>query len=147
MLFDENGYIKPYEILTTDIDTFKTTFVFNEHRANIFQSYLELIETLKSFPCSTFHQWLDGSFVSKKPFPNDLDLVNFIDWQVYRKFENRIRDVESTFRWKRLDVYTIPVYPDTDFKKYITIYGKNEKQDLYSTDRLGRPKGIIQLNF
>jgi hypothetical protein len=147
MLFDENGYLKPYKVITTDIDEFKEVFLFNEHRSRIFQSYVELVEAIQNFSCQQFYQWLDGSFVSKKPFPNDLDLVNFIDYQTYRKFESRIRVLESDFRWKRIDAYTIPIYPDTDFKQYITIYGKNEKQELYSSDRLGRPKGFIQLNF
>ena len=147
MLFDEKGYIKPYEVIPTTLEIFRTHFVFNEHREQIFQVYLDFADILKSASDTPFYQWLDGSFVSKKPFPNDLDLVNFVDEQFYRKFESRIRVWEYEFRRKNIDAYTIPVYPDTNFKQYITIYSKNEKRELYSSDRLGNPKGIIQLNF
>jgi hypothetical protein len=147
MLFDNNGHLTPYTVIPTTLDDFKTHFVFNEHRERIFQRYLELLNILQNAPCGHFYQLLDGSFTTKKPFPNDLDLVNFVDWQFYRKFESRIRAWEQEFRWKYIDSYTNPVYPETDFKQYITIYGKNEKLELYGSDRLGKPKGIIQLNF
>ncbi len=147
MLFNEKGYLKPYEIIPTTLETFKTYFVFNEQRERIFQSYLNFLDILQNASSDHFYQWLDGSFVSKKPFPNDLDLINFVDSQFYRKFESRIRAWEYEFRGKNIDAYTIPVYPDTDFKQYITIYSKNEKLELYGNDRLGNPKGIIQLNF
>ena len=147
MLFDDKGYAMPYEIIPTTLEIVKTHFVFNEHRERIFQRYLELLKTFQNAPCGHFYQWLGGSFISKKPSPNDLDLVNFVDWQFYRKFESRIRTWEHEFRWKNLDSYTVPVYPEKDFKQYITIYSKNEKLELYGSDRLGNPKGIIQLNF
>ena len=35
MLFDEKGYLKPYEIIPTTLETFKTYFVFNEQRDTI----------------------------------------------------------------------------------------------------------------
>ena len=92
MLFDEKGYIKPYEVMPTTLETFRTHFVFNEHRERIFQVYLNFLDILQSASDDTpFYQWLDGSFVSEKPFPNDLDLVNFVDREFYRKFESRIR--------------------------------------------------------
>ena len=147
MLFDDNGYLTPYKVIPTTLEIFKNQFVFNEHRERIFHQYLELLTAFRNASSEHFYQWLDGSFVSKKPFPNDLDLVNFVDCQFYRKFESRIRSWEHEFRWKNIDYYTIPVYPETDFKQYITIYSKNEKLELYGSDRLGKPKGIIQLNF
>jgi hypothetical protein len=147
MLFDENGYLTPYNVIKTDIETFKQVFVFNERREEIFENYLALLEIFKGFSNDSFYQWLDGSFASQKNNPNDLDIVNFIDWKIYRKFENRIRELENTFRKKRLDSYTIPIYPNNDFKQYITIYAQQEKIELFGSDRIGRPKGIIQLNF
>lgn len=147
MLFDEKGYIKPYTVIPTTFEIFETYFVFNEHREGIFQEYLKLLTRFKEASDDHFYQWIDGSFVSKKPRPNDLDLANFVDWQFYRKFESKIRAWEYEFREKNIDSYTIPVYPNTDFKQYITIYSKNEKLELYGSDRLGNPKGIIQLNF
>ena len=98
MLFDEKGYLKPYEIIPTTLETFKTYFVFNEQRERIFQSYLNFLDILQNASSDHFYQWLDGSFVSKKPFPNDLDLVNFVDYQFYHKFESRIRAWEYEFR-------------------------------------------------
>lgn len=49
MLFDENGYLTPYDIIITDIETFKQTFVFNERREEIFQNYLALLDIFKGF--------------------------------------------------------------------------------------------------
>jgi hypothetical protein len=147
ILFDENGFITPSSIIELSLEEFGEIFIFTKRREEIFRNYLDFLDNLKKMPIGKFHQWLDGSFVTQKPFPNDLDLVTFVDSNFYLKFENRIRDMELEFRWLRLDAYSVPVYPKTTFKQYITKYAIEEKQALYGFDRSGKPKGFIQLNF
>ena len=36
ILFDENGYLKPYEPIEMTLDDFEQTFVFNAQRKDIF---------------------------------------------------------------------------------------------------------------
>jgi hypothetical protein len=130
-----------------NLEDFENTFVFTNRRAEIFKNYLEFVDILKGLPIGNFFQWLDGSFVTKKPFPNDLDLVTFVDANAFMRFENRLRVLETDCRWNRLDAYSVPVYPETTFKHYITRYAMEEKQELFGSDRLGQPKGFIQINF
>ena len=56
LLFDENGYIKSHKPLEMDLDIFEETFVFNDHRQEVFKQYNEFMEILKSLPIGNFYQ-------------------------------------------------------------------------------------------
>ena len=54
--FDENGFIKPYLSVETDLETFQTLFAFNIHRTRLFDEYVEFIGILKEMPIGRFYQ-------------------------------------------------------------------------------------------
>ena len=58
-------------------------------------------------------QWIDGSFVSDKPNPGDIDVVTFISHTIYESLENQLVEFYSTVALynKGLDAYVCPVYP------------------------------------
>ena len=63
--FDENGLLKPYDIISSDLPTFKDFFVekiaLSQTRKALFESYLRYLETIRSVIPSNFYQWIDGS--------------------------------------------------------------------------------------
>ena len=58
-------------------------------------------------------QWIDGSFVTKKQEPGDIDLVTFIDFSVAEKLGDDLKDFkyplsEIVFG---VDAYLVKIYP------------------------------------
>jgi hypothetical protein len=144
-LFDENGYLTPYEPILVDYETFVKSFVNNEYRALIFREYKDMLEALFTLSKSTFQQWINGSFVTLKPRPKDIDVVTFIDYQVYSEQEELLGEIRR--KYSKVDAYFIKHYPMHHPMRFITDFDRVEWLHLFSTDRRRRPKGFIELNF
>ncbi len=158
--FDKKGYLKPYRIIETDLQTFQQFFVENfelsETRLAIFSNFFDFIQDFKKLICPNFTTWLNGSFVSNKLNPNDLDMVVFIDYNIYESkidlIENNFSNLRTTKKYTFLDVYTIRVYPETHFFYFFYQMDKVYWNDWFSKTRLNdqrkqNNKGFIQLNF
>ena len=52
--FDEHGYVVPYNVVETDLETLEKVFVTNEHRKELFSQYLEYLERLKEMVLGSF---------------------------------------------------------------------------------------------
>ena len=150
--FDEYGYVTPYNVVELEMGTFENVFVTNLHRRMLFNEYLAYSESLKKLDLGNFFQWVDGSFVGRsKDNPDDIDLVNFLDYNVFRSKEKELNALRDTF--PRIDSYKSPVYPDDH--KYYSNFNSERIHWLHFFTRT-RPnrhtkkrfhKGVIQLNF
>jgi len=52
----------------------------NQHRRAIFEEYLALVEALRNLEIGPFFQWINGSCVTQKAHPRDLDVVTFVNF-------------------------------------------------------------------
>jgi hypothetical protein len=147
ILFDNNGYLKSYQPLEIDLDIFEDTFVFNEHRKDIFEQYSEFVEILRGLPVGNFYQWINGSFTTLKPFPKDIDFVSFVDSVFYRKFEQRLINLSKEFKLRSIDAYFKPVFPANHFLSAATRYNEADWKHLYGHDRQHRKKGFIKIKY
>jgi hypothetical protein len=147
ILFDENGYIKSKEPLEMDWDSFEETFVFNDHRRDIFTQYIEFLEILRGMPVGNFYQWVNGSFTTMKPLPKDIDFVSFVDSVFYRRFEKRLQNLSKEFKFRSVDAYFEPVFPANHFMSAATRYNAADWQHLYGRDRQFRKKGFVKIKF
>ena len=147
ILFDENGYLKPYEPIEMTLDDFEQTFVFNAQRKDIFNQYQYFLSLLKRMPIGTFHQWVNGSFISRKAFPNDIDLVSFVDANFYRIFEGKLLDLAQEFKDYRVDAYFEPVFPTNHILSAATRYNTADWKYLYGHDKRSRRKGFVSIKF
>ena len=81
--FDIKGHLVPYERIALSIEEFEEFFVssFSEEstRLEIFQNYLKFIEAFRNEITPNFKQWIDGSYVTNKVNPRDVDFVTLID--------------------------------------------------------------------
>ncbi len=88
MEFDELGFLSPYKLIETDLETFESVFVSNfknsDTRKKVFQNYLSYIHDFKNQISNNFYQWIDGSFVTSKLNPNDIDIVTFLNLKTTR---------------------------------------------------------------
>ncbi len=143
--FDKNGYIEPYDVLIIDFDTFVRYFVINEYRVQIFEQYKNFLNALEELEIGFYHQWINGSFTSKRLRPGDIDVVTFINFKKYDLLENELRNLKKLF--EKVDCYFVKDYPENHKNHNFTKFDKIEWRHLFSTDRKKNSKGFIQINF
>ena len=114
--------------------------------------YTNELSTLLTKP---YHQWIDGSFVSTKATPQDIDLITVVHYQDY---EEQAIEIGSRFSGsKARELYQVDAYIVADYleshRKFV--FAKSDKLywiSLFSKTRVNRAKrqhdkGLIQLNF
>lgn len=145
LTFDQQGYLKPYEPIETDLETFEKTFAISSVRKAIFEQYLAYLSDLQEIIPNEFYQWIDGSFVTKKPLPFDLDVVTFVDIAVYNSNSYKLLSLKN--KYDRLDAYYGLLYPLEHPKSYKNQYLTLHWKEIYRNNRSIHPKGFIQINF
>ena len=158
--FDPDGFLKPYTAVTADLESFEKTFVGgfpgSATRGGIFNAYLDWLGAFKASVCQTgFHQWIDGSFVTRKSNPNDLDIVTFVESGLFvrKKKELHALQGDGLLKSRKLDCYFVEVLP-SDSRRYF-VYQSDKMYWLHQFSYTKRnpktdqrhEKGFIQLNF
>lgn len=150
---DKNGYLLPYTIKEIDIENLERHFVKNfpqsKTRQILFNNYLEYINDFKTQFTAQFTQWIDGSFISKKQNPNDIDFVTFIDTTIFQKNEQKLEKFWSfSLESKGLDAYLVEVYPENENQfESITQTYRTIWKNRFGRDKSGLQKGFIEINF
>lgn len=152
--FDENGFVKPYRPVLTDLTTLEEVFVLefptSTTRRGHFEQYREYNSRLLELLLGGFTQWVDGSFVSRKLNPNDIDVLTFFDHSFYYLNERKIRALKEEFANKaggRVHAHPIRVYPESHPLRHL--YESDRVQWLFdwsrTTIRPRKNKGLIEL--
>lgn len=68
----------PYTLQFGEIGVVSDLFCFNKRRASLWESYVNYTTELRQLVKFGFTQWIDGSFVTFKPIPQDIDIVTFV---------------------------------------------------------------------
>jgi hypothetical protein len=144
--FDQHGYLTPYEVIPTTMVAFEATFVLDRHRENLYQQLLNFILDVKKLDIGAFYIWVDGSFVTMKRTPGDIDLVVFFSPPDYRIMTHHLHILRKAYK-DTLDIFIVEDFPETHKNRWISILEKTQWQEMFCHDRTNRPKGIIQLNF
>ncbi|MBO9616133.1 MAG: hypothetical protein J7619_25790 [Dyadobacter sp.] len=153
MEFDIQGNLKPYDIIYCDWSTLKTEFVDafpeSDTRPGIFRNYSEYLEKLIPIIGAGFHQWIDGSFVTRKLNPRDIDVVTFVDANIYYANESEIDILRAYHRVRQtgVDEYFVKRYPENHQKYVFYHMDLLQWRSQFSTSRARKSKGFIQLNF
>ncbi|MDZ7900340.1 MAG: hypothetical protein U5N85_20230 [Arcicella sp.] len=153
MGFDKNANLFPCKVIETGLEIFEQVFVldfpFSTTRKRIFENYLIYLENLKNTVESPFCQWIDGSFVSNKTNPKDIDFVTFLDFEIYRKNEKEISKLLNLCfnKLNFTDDYFVEVFPEGHKNFNNFQMDKIEWLHTFGTSRVFENKGIIQLNF
>lgn len=157
--FDIRGYLEPHEKIETDLDSFKENLVDgitnSKTRQKLYEGYLKYNEDLKLLlKGQQYTQWVDGSFVSNKINPKDVDLVNLIDHELVDKFEielNQFIKFNSKDRYG-VDGYILRIYPQGHPKYVRTQSDLVYWETWFSKSKINRrkqrfPKGFLELKF
>lgn len=96
-------------------------------------------------------QLIDGSFISQKELPKDIDFVTFFDYKIYER-EERFLDKYWTFSLENegLDSYLVKTYPKEhiDYPKYFKFLEKWQEryQSIKHNDKQLQ-KGFLKIIF
>ena len=156
--FDTRGNLKPYEPINSSIEEFKEYFVNgipSKTREDNFNKYKRYSDDLKALLNGMpLKQWINGSFVSKKSNPKDIDLATFLNHSTINILGSKLADFKPDRSWivYGVDAYIIEVYPeDSNLFKY-TKSDIAEWLHLFSHTRRNRNglnfmKGFIEINY
>lgn len=142
--FDNNGYVSPNLVFQSDIKILQK-FAFNTQRKLLFDTYLVFIKEIQQLNPDGFIQWVDGSFISQKQNPNDIDIVTFFEIEFYQKNFSKLDSLRDKF--PNLDLFFRGIYPQNHEYYNISQLEMYYWYDLFGWDREDKPKGFIELNF
>jgi hypothetical protein len=158
--FDMRGYLKPYGRNKVSLEKFKEIFVnafdHTSSRHEIFESYVEFLTEFRANVTVNFTQWVNGSFVSKKQNPNDLDFLTLIDFETYNAKETLI-DRNFRMHWAKaeypkLDAFTVKILPEAHKNSPFLKYDLQYWEEWFGNSRPNRanqvfPKGYLEIHF
>ncbi|KAA8473912.1 hypothetical protein BDE36_1103 [Arcticibacter tournemirensis] len=156
--FNSKGLLTPNNNIPCDLDNFKEEFVLNINsntRTSLFNNYIGYSKALKELVSGQpLLQWIDGSFVTKKPDPEDIDIVTFIN----SEFLNPLGTNIDSFKYPDslaqfgVDAYIVKIYTRED-KRYPLYVGDQlywmDKFDKTRRNRNGikSSKGFIEIIY
>ncbi len=155
--FAPNGYLTPDNVIQTDLSEFENCFVSkisSTNRKKLLANFLDFnFEFLQEFKLQELKLWVNGSFTTLKPNPKDIDLLIFVDFEFYQKFEAEIKGIFSKEKMQKdfgLDIYYLEIFPENHPKRAFTLsdfaYWKNQFSKT-RPDRKGKifKKGFVEL--
>ncbi len=146
--FDENDNLLPYALIKMDLSDFESHFCSNAHRRNLFDILQDYFVDLRLTIKSPVKIWLDGSYITTKELPNDIDLVTFVNDFEFLPKRDTLMSYKIHYKNEGLDAHFVCVFPNFHHNHIVTEYDTNEYRKLFSYDRDDRKKGFIQLkNF
>ncbi|WP_338768928.1 hypothetical protein WAF17_08795 [Bernardetia sp. ABR2-2B] len=109
--FDNKGFLIPNDVIPSSLQELEQFFVLEMptgQRKHHFDSYLNYSKELKKL-CKDIEltQWIDGSFVTKKENPNDIDLVTFLDFESTKSIHHLL---ESFGKGSSKTIYEVDAY-------------------------------------
>ena len=152
--FDEYGNLKPYESIEVDLATLKAYFVTrfpnSTTRKRLFENYERYLYRFQDKVFPIFEQWINGSFVIQKENPNDIDIITFLDYEVYEKRRDKVLDKFWSFSLEDegIDSYLVKDYPEGHIFYDKTLEWKETWLRRYSNiDNVDNNKGFLKIYF
>jgi hypothetical protein len=152
--FDKYGNPQPSGIRKIPMEEFKTVFVKgfpnSESRIPIFKDFENYNRDFKNQIYDKFVQWLNGSFTTSKENPNDIDLVNLVEYsdELNKKY-SLLKDFLTVGGSKDkylVDGYFVPIYKKDDPRYKATEEQLSYWADWFGHDREKRPKTLFEVN-
>ncbi len=92
--FDLRGNLRPYEPIKCglrDLKKYLVDEIESDTRLDNYKKYLRYSNDLKALlKGQELKQWLNGSFVTKKRNPKDIDLLTFIDAETIEALDDEL---------------------------------------------------------
>lgn len=145
MTFDKNGNLFPYKAHTLTFDVFALTFGVDERRKFLLSQLLHFLHELKNILTDDTVFWVDGSFVTQKMEPKDIDVVIFVNFQYFKAKESQLTALKESQEF--VDLYYVKVFPKDHPNYQLTQFDKLDWLHFFTTDRKNKKKGFIELTI
>ncbi|MEZ4885724.1 MAG: hypothetical protein R3E32_13405 [Chitinophagales bacterium] len=122
-------------------------------RKLLFESYLDFITQFSEQITPNFTVWIDGSFVTLKRNPNDIDIVVFLEGFVFLNKQNELAKIQQEYQAKDLDLYFVRIYPKDHKRHFWYISKQIEWKHLFTKtrqrQRTGKSfsKGFLKIEY
>lgn len=146
--FNEKGLLNPgfFEYKLDEIQTiFVDEFKESQTRKRNFEGFNYWLAELLNI-CVPNEIWIDGSFVTNKINPNDIDIVAFIEYQDYCENVERINSLKKIGNNNFCDTYIAFSPNDTNPYNSKFINNRNYWRGQFGFDREDNPKGMIKIS-
>jgi hypothetical protein len=156
--FNAVGLLEPDNNIQSSIlelERFFVTDIQTAKRKELFENYISYSNSLSGV-CDNadLKQWVDGSFVSKKPEPNDIDLVTFIDFSVVEALNNQLVNYKypASQNIFGVDAYLVSIYPPehkcyplylADWAYWMSHFNRTRRNRIGNKLR----KGFLEINL
>jgi hypothetical protein len=121
-----------------------TPFRDSPIRAMLFNQFRGLIERLSELNVSA-EVWVNGSFLTRKPNPRDVDVVI---WQLDESvLQGELIELVNRGGAGACDVFAFVRYPPDHPLAWQTTAIERELRSEFGFDRSGRPKGIASVRW
>lgn len=157
--FNYLGFLEPNKQIICELSTFEQYFV-NEFesktRKQIFGNFKTFYDEIKRITNANYLvQWINGSFVTKKNNPKDIDFVTFIEESVFLKHQAEINDFLNQNNWYALGIDAYFVIVRTEGTKYFFRYESDKMYWFHQFTKVKsvskrdktRKKGFVELNY
>ena len=151
--FDVRGNLTPYQAIPSKIKEFKKYLVDeidSDSRADNYKKYIKYSNDLKALlGKAEMKQWVNGSFVTKKRNPKDIDLITFIDSATIQKLGDKLGEFIGTRSNESygVDAYIIEVYPPNSKNAFRTEFDTVEWLYLFSHTKKNRRGQVFEKGF
>ena len=157
--FDFRGHLHPYTLNELDLADFQNHFVNNfpesGTRQKIFESYMDYVHDFQREIMPSFKMWINGSYVTKKLNPRDIDFVVFIPHDIYSTHQQLIESKYKTVgaaNFFSVDAYTVEVFSENHsnfaFTQSDTAYWRSWFGETARNRNNQRfQKGFVEINF
>lgn len=152
--FDENGNL-PFGIYEVDFDEFKNKFSdgLSQRRTTIMKHYEKHLKEILDWEYVLNH-WIDGSFITTEENPGDIDTLTEMNGLLCDLDDSKdeiqtMFDYAPLYTEKCCHSFCIYHYPEENkIEHELYLDAKATYLMLrFAKDRLGNPKGILQLNL
>lgn len=99
-------------------------------------------------------QWINGSFISHKKEPKDIDFVTFLDYRIINHLSNKLDSFNypQSEKTHNVDAYIIIVYPEDHPNRFYTTsdqaYWTNQFTKTKRNNRGNKlSKGFLEIIF
>lgn len=117
--FNVRGHLMPYKRVHLTLSQFERIFVEeygNESkRAKLFENFKAFTTDFSAEISQDYICWINGSFVSRKSNPKDIDFVILLDYQTVAEKEGIIKSNflnKKSLKKYNLDAYILKIYPE-----------------------------------
>lgn len=153
LIFNNSGLLVPDKKIVSNIDELEYHFVdqiSSKKRKKIFENFQKYNEDFKEHcELKVLTQWIDGSFVTRKQNPGDIDLVTFINTKEIQRIGNKIYDFvfPNSEKIYGVDGYVVEVYPKDHKENFKTISDSAYWNERFTKTRRNRTGNKLSKGF